>query len=231
MAAVVIETQGATARPPATSIVDWGAVFAGAVLATAVALILLTFGAGLGLSVTSPYEGEGANPALYAIGAGLWMLWVQLVSFSIAGYVTARLRARRGDATDHEVDVRDGLHGLLAWGVGVIAAALISLATLGSAGGAAAATEDAPRGVAASVAEAASAEIADAASGETAANPEARDESAAERQAEIARKLTVLAAFITAASMLAGAAAAFFSAGFGGKHRDRNTQLKFFTLR
>ena len=90
--------------------VDWAAVFAGAVLTTAVALSLLAFGAGLGLSVTSPYEGEGLAPAFYAFAAGLWLLWIQLVAFTIGGYVTARLRARQPDATEHEVDVRDGLH-------------------------------------------------------------------------------------------------------------------------
>ena len=73
--------------------VDWSAIFAGVVLTTAVALILLAFGAGLGLSVTSPYDGEGMNAALFALAAGLWLLWVQLLSFSIGGYVVGRLRS------------------------------------------------------------------------------------------------------------------------------------------
>jgi hypothetical protein len=210
--------------------VDWGAVFAGAVLTTAVALILLTFGAGLGLSVTSPYEGEGLAPAFYAFAAGLWLLWIQLVSFTIGGYVTARLRARQPDATEHEVDVRDGLHGLLTWGVGVIAAAAIAFAGIG---GATAAAENADgRGdLLGAVAAAAGQEVDEAAAGEQAANPQAADETVTERRAETARKLTVLSAFITAASLLAGAAAAFYAAGLGGKHRDQNTQLTFFLIR
>ncbi len=209
--------------------VDWAAVFAGAVLATAVGLILLTFGAGLGLSVTSPYEGEGLAPAFYAFAAGLWLLWIQLVSFTIAGYVTARLRTRQPDATEHEVDVRDGLHGLLAWGVGVIAAAVIAFAGLG--GITAAAEGSDGRDVIGAIAAAASQEIDEAAAEEPAANPQAADETVSERRAETARKLTVLSAFITAASLLAGAAAAFYAAGVGGKHRDQNTQLTFFVLR
>lgn len=210
--------------------IDWGAVFAGAVLTTAVALILITFGAGLGLGVTSPYEGEGVSPALYVIAAGLWLLWVQLVSFSIGGYVTARLRNRQLETGEHEIDIRDGMHGLLTWGVGVLAAALIAFIGLG---GATAAVEnaDGPRSVVASVADAAAEEVDAAASREAVENPQARDESAEERRAEIARKLTVISAFITAASLLAGAVAAFYAAGFGGKHRDQNTQLKFFTIR
>ena len=213
----------------ATSRIDWAAILAGAVLATAVGLVLTTFGAGLGLSVTSPYEGEGASPALYAIGAGLWVLWIQLVSFTIGGYVAARLRPKLPELTEHETDVRDGMHGLLVWGVGVIAAALISLATLG---GATAAANDGARGnLAASVAQAAGEEIDQAAAREGATNPQAADESASERRAEVARKLTILAAFITAASLLAGAVAAFFAAGSGGRHRDQGMQLKFFVLR
>jgi hypothetical protein len=210
--------------------VDWGAVFAGAVLTTAVALIFLAFGAALGLGVTSPYEGEGVSPALYVIAAGIWLLWVQLVSFSIGGYVTARLRNRQLESGEHEIDVRDGMHGLLTWGVGVLAAALIAFIGLG---GATAAVEnaDSSRSVVASVADAASDEIDAAASREAAENPQAADESVDERRAEIARKLSVIAAFITAASLLAGAAAAFYAAGIGGKHRDQNTQLKFFVIR
>jgi len=218
------EIVGAHAR------VDWGAIFAGAVLATAVGLILLAFGAGLGLSVTSPYEGEGLAPAFFAFAAGLWLLWIQLVSFTIGGYVTARLRNRETGATEHEVDVRDGMHGLLMWGVGVIAAAVIAFAGIG---GITAAAENADgRGdVVSAIATASSQEVDEAAAREPAVNSEAADETASERKAEAARKLTVLSAFITAASLLAGAAAAFYAAGVGGKHRDQNTQLTFFVIR
>lgn len=210
--------------------VDWGAILAGAVLTTAVALILLAFGAGLGLSVTSPYEGEGMRPALFALGAGLWLLWVNLVSFTIGGYVTARLRARQPDSTEHEVDVRDGLHGLLTWGVAVIAAAVIAMAGIG---GAAATADSAssPGNIVDRIAGAASEELTGAAAEEPAVNPQAAGESLSEQEAEAARKLTVLSAFITAASFLAGAVAAFFAAGLGGKHRDENTRMAFFVLR
>ena len=210
--------------------VDWGAIFAGAVLTTAIALILLTFGAALGLGVTSPYEGEGIGPALYVFGAGLWLLWVQLASFTVGGYVTARLRARQPDATEHEVDVRDGLHGLLTWGVGVIAAATIAFAGIGGVT-AAAENSDSRGDLIGAVAAAASQEVDDAAAQEATANPEAADESLSERRAEMARRLMIISAFITAASLLAGAAAAFYAAGLGGKHRDQNTQMTFFVIR
>lgn len=208
--------------------VDWSAILAGTVLTTAVALILLAFGAGLGLSVTSPYEGEGANAALFAIAAGLYLLWVQMLSFSIGGYVAGRMRSTEIGADPHEVDVRDGMHGLLVWGAGVVVAAVLAFAGVGGATGLLAADEG---GVMASVGAAIEEEVQGAAAEEAATNPEATDESTAEREAEVARKLTILSSFITAASLLAGAAAAMFCAGIGGNHRDERTHVKFFVLR
>ena len=47
--------------------VQWGPIFAGVSIATATGLVLLTFGATLGLSVTSPYEGEGLSPVAFVM--------------------------------------------------------------------------------------------------------------------------------------------------------------------
>jgi hypothetical protein len=210
--------------------VDWGSILAGGVLATATGLILLGFGAALGLSVSSPYEGEGVNPALYAIAAGLWVLWVQVLSFWIGGYVAARLRAKRAESTEHETEIRDGMHGVLAWGVGVIAAAVIAFAGVGGVTAAARTAAEAG-GPAAGVAQAASEEFNQAANEEARDNPSAADERLAERQADIARKLTVIAAFITAASLAVGGAAAYFAGVSGGKHRDANQRLDFYFTR
>src|SRR5262249_12823745 len=120
-----METVAAVEQMSPRSNVEWGAVFAGASIATATGLILLTFGAALGLSMASPYDGEGMSVAAFAIAAGLYLLWVQVMSFFMGGYVTGRLRARAPGASEHEVDVRDGLHGLICWAVGVVAAAII----------------------------------------------------------------------------------------------------------
>jgi hypothetical protein len=209
--------------------VDWGAVFAGAVVATAIGLILSAFGLGIGLAVNSPYEGEGISPGAFAVGAGAWTLLVQLLAFSIGGYVCARMRAPQVNMSEHESDVRDSLHGVVVWGTGVIAAGVMSFFLLS---GVTAASENAePGGVIASVTQAADAEVDQAAAVEGAVNPEASDETLAERRAELARKAGVISTFVTAASLLLGAVAAFFAAGIGGRHRDQNVQLKFFMIR
>jgi hypothetical protein len=210
----------------ARSNTEWGPIFAGAVLATAVGLVLLTFGAALGLSVTSAYDNGGLSPAAYAIAAGLYLLWVQLTSFYIGGYVAARLRARSPDANEHEVDVRDGLHGFLVWSLGVIAAAIISFAGIG---GATTAAYNSHGSVAASVAHVMDRQVDQSVNQEQVQGPPAAENASdAERRAEIARKLSIISAFIAAASLLAGAVAAFFGAHAGGHHRDKNIVMKMF---
>lgn len=208
--------------------VDWAAILAGAVLATAIGVILTGFGLGIGLAANSPYEGEGVSSGMFVFGAGLWTLLVQVLAFWIGGYVCARLRTRQVDVSDHEVDVRDSLHGVLVWATGVIAAAIISFFLLS---GITAASENARGGVASSITQSIDAEVDQAATAERANNPEARDETLAERRAEIARKAGVISSFITAASLLAGVVAAFFAALAGGHHRDKSVHVKFFAAR
>ncbi len=210
--------------------IDWAAIIAGTVLTTASALILLAFGGAIGLSATSPYEGSGLSPELFAIAAGLWMLWVQLLSFSIGGYVSTRLRARHPDESEHETDVRDGMHGLLVWSAGVVVAAMIAFVGIGG-GATAVRTADSPQDIVASAGAVAAERIDEATAAEARENPDAAGASQAEREAEITRKLTIIGAFITAASLLAGAVAAFWAAGEGGNHRDKNIQVRFFVLR
>jgi hypothetical protein len=217
------------AVPMTVSAVNWPAILAGAVLSTAVALILLAFGTALGLAVTSPFEGEGVRPVWFVIGVGLWLVWVQLISSYVGGYVTARLRPRAVGQTEHEVDVRDGLHGLLMWATTVIAAAIISTAGIGGATSAAR-TAESPRDLAAAAAAATQEEIDRAAVQEARTNPEAADESVTERRADLTRKLGIIAAFVSAAALLLGAAAAFYAALAGGRHRDRSVTVPFFVV-
>jgi hypothetical protein len=49
--------------------------------------------------------------------------------------------------------------------------------------------------------------------------------------ADRARKASIIMAFITAAALLLAAAAGWFAAGLGGKHRDEETDIPFFHWR
>ena len=126
-AAATAETVRAT--PGETkSYIDWAAVVAGTVLSSAISLVLLTFGTAIGLSMVSPFEGEGTSGPVFAIALGLWVLWVVVSSFIAGGYLAGRMRRRAWDATPHEVEVRDGAHGLTVWALCILVAGLMAAA-------------------------------------------------------------------------------------------------------
>jgi len=146
------------------------------------------------------------------------------MSFFMGGYVAGRLAGRAPGASEHEVDVRDGLHGVIVWGVGVIAAALIAFVGVGGIGATSQATDTQ---VGSSIARVIDEQVNEAAAEEVpAASPQ--DATAAERRAEVARKLSVISGFVTAASLRVGAVAAFFGAHSGGNHRDKDVRWDFF---
>ncbi|SFZ84754.1 hypothetical protein SAMN02983003_2195 [Devosia enhydra] len=116
-----------------SSYVDWPAIIAGIVLASAISLVLLTFGSAIGLSFTSFDAREGAAPFAIAIAAASWLLWVQVSSFMSGAYLTGRLRRRFHDATEHESDVRDGAHGVLVWAGALVVGAVIAASGVGAA--------------------------------------------------------------------------------------------------
>lgn len=120
--------------------VDWGAIIAGAVLASGISFLLFTFGTAIGLSMVSPYEGEGSSRTAYFIVLGLWSIWVIVSSFLAGGYLAGRLRRRIGDGTPHEIEVRDGAHGLVVWAVGVVVGSLLLIHGVSSVAGNAAAS-------------------------------------------------------------------------------------------
>jgi hypothetical protein len=269
------------------SYVDWPAIIAGVVLASAISLVLLTFGSAIGLSFINFRSAEGVMPLWIGMAAALWLLWVQVSSFMAGAYLTGRLRRRHGDASEHESDVRDGAHGLLVWGGALVVGAIIATSGIGAAvtavgSAAATATEAASnvadedgldpnayfvdtlfrtapgaapavagtdtsairgeagrilmQGAADRVGEADRAYLAQLVATNTGLTNEeatarvnevmtAVEQAKAEAvaAAENARKMGVLAAFLTAASLLVSAAAAFWAAQKGGNHRDEGT--------
>ena len=285
------------------SYVDWPAIFAGTLLATAVSFVLLTFGSALGLSLTSAYKGEGISIMGFAIAAALWLLWVQISSFFAGGYLAGRMRRRVGDASEEESDLRDGIHGLTVWALGVLIGGFIAYSGISGAVSTAASAVSAAGGAAATVASGAVGAAGEALDqnellldrllrpgtaqpsatapaptpGEEGQQDAAQDrgelsrillstiadgkmedadrqylvstvaaragippeeaqkrvdqlaqqaaelEAQARAAADHARRLTMLAAFITAASLLISGVAAYYAATLGGNHRDKQT--------
>jgi hypothetical protein len=290
---LVVGTPGATNHQEHHSYVDWAAVIGGIVLASAISLVLLTFGSAVGLSFANFRSFSGVAPIWVAIAAASWLLWVQISSFMAGGYLTGRMRRRFHDATEHESDVRDGAHGLLVWAGALVVGAMIAVGGIGAAasaiGSAASTLTNAASNMApgaatnpsnavdpgayftdqlfrvqAGTAPPATANSGDvrgeagrilgasAPSGSVSADDKAylgqlvasntglpadqasarvdqvlkaMDDAKAKAAdiAETARKTTVLAAFLTAASLLVSAVGAYWAAMKGGRHRDEGT--------
>lgn len=107
--------------------VSWAAIFAGAVSAAALSLILALLGTGLGFSTLSPYEDHSA--VVMGVSAILWLSLTSILASGIGGYMAGRLRVKWATVHTDEVFFRDTAHGLLAWAV----ATLLTAALFGSA--------------------------------------------------------------------------------------------------
>ena len=108
-----------------TSYVEWGAVFAGALAASAISFVLLTAGAAIGLSLVSPYESESYG-RLAGLVAVFWAIAVPILSFLVGGYIAGRMRSAWDAAVSDEVQFRDGIHGLLVWSLSVVAGGVLA---------------------------------------------------------------------------------------------------------
>ncbi|WP_137150296.1 hypothetical protein [Devosia sp. FKR38] len=129
----VIVTDAAAPSREQSSYVDWSAIIAGIVLATAISLVLISFGSAVGLNFLDFTYRNGPNPLVIGIVAASWFLWVQISSFMAGGYLAGRLRRRHFDATEDESDLRDGAHGLLVWAGAAILGAVIAVGGIGAA--------------------------------------------------------------------------------------------------
>ncbi len=279
----------ATSPADGASYIDWSSIIAGAVLATAISLVLFAFGGALGLGMVSPEHGSAPGRWL-AIAAGLWFVWVVISANMAGGYLAGRMRRRTGDATPDELDTRDGANGLTVWAVATLIGAMlatsgVSTITRGASAAAGAVVQAAgsaaggaagglgsqvdyfaglmQRGdgngvgdpavrseigtiLARSVGEG---EVSSAdrdymvniVARETGASPEEvgqkvdaalqqfqEAKQAAVDAAEAARLAGIIAGFVVAATLFAGAGAAYTAAVFGGNHRDENIAFRTF---
>src|SRR3984957_14301388 len=124
----------------AQSAVSWGAIAAGAVGAAALALLLIAFGAGLGLSAVSPLSDSGVSASTFKTGTGIYLVIVAVMSSAVGGYLAARLRTKWARVNSHEVFFRDTAQGFLAWAFAtLLSATALSSATAYLANGTAAA--------------------------------------------------------------------------------------------
>jgi MFS family permease len=115
---MITETGTATCT---SSYVDWCTILAGTVVATALSLVFLQFGSGIGLADTDMIADNVADvtPARL-IMAGFYILIIQVASSILGGYIAGRMRTPAAGATAHEREMRDGMHGLLVWATATV---------------------------------------------------------------------------------------------------------------
>jgi len=104
----------------AASAVAWPAIIAGAFAASAVSLILLLLGSGMGLASVSPWSSAGVTAVTFTVATAIWLIIMQWVSSGLGGYLTGRLRSRWANMHSDEVFFRDTAHGFLAWALATI---------------------------------------------------------------------------------------------------------------
>lgn len=130
--------------------VTWGAVVAGAVVVAGTSAVLLAFGSGIGLSVASTAPTWRDSSVWLWILSGLYLVFVALASFGFGGYVAGRMHAPVRPDVSNETEFRDGIHGIITWGLAILITAVLALA--GAAVTAPAISPSSTQGPAASVA-------------------------------------------------------------------------------
>jgi hypothetical protein len=110
---------------PSVPGVSWAAVLAGAVASIALTLVLLSFGAGMGFSVVSPWGNSGVSATTFEIGTGLYFIVMAMISSAIGGYLAGRLRTKWVGVQTTEVHFRDTAHGFLAWAAASVLGAVL----------------------------------------------------------------------------------------------------------
>ncbi|MBR0903380.1 hypothetical protein [Bradyrhizobium liaoningense] len=114
--------------------IQWSSVFAGALAAGAMSFILIGFGVAVGLGVSSASPTWRDASAALALLSGVYLIIQAIISFGFGGYIAGRTtRPAPALATiEDDGERRDGLHGLTAWALAVLAGAAL-LALLGAA--------------------------------------------------------------------------------------------------
>lgn len=112
--------------------VCWRAVFAGAVAAAAISILLAILGAGFGLSIVSPWSSNGVKAETFGITAILWLSLTQIIASGLGGFLSGRLRSRTPWVDADEVYFRDTAHGFLTWSVALLVSATLFASTLGA---------------------------------------------------------------------------------------------------
>jgi hypothetical protein len=106
---------------------EWGPVILGVLAASAISMVLLTFGAALGLTGVSPYPYAGLSAKALAVLSATYAALVVAASFGAGGYLAGRTRNAWAGGNLDEAHFRDGAHGFAVWALGVVVGGVLAL--------------------------------------------------------------------------------------------------------
>ncbi|GBQ94030.1 hypothetical protein GLI01_18970 [Gluconacetobacter liquefaciens] len=116
--------------------ISWPAVLGGAIVATAVAIMLMSLGSGLGLAWVSPVSDDNPSGMTFTVVTAIWLIVVQWISSFFGGYLAGRLRPAALDVDGREILFRDTAAGFVAWAIAaVLVVGLVGSAAWSAAGG------------------------------------------------------------------------------------------------
>jgi len=128
--AITHETLGAPPLHGATgeSKIQWGAIVAGAIAASALAFVLHSFAIAIGLSTSSTAPTwRDASFALVAL-SGLYLIFAAVFSYGFGAFVAGSILARNRVAEPKTFEFHDGIHGLLVWALATLLTAVVAIA-------------------------------------------------------------------------------------------------------
>ena len=108
--------------------IEWKPAIAGALVAAALAFVMHSFAAAIGLAVSSTAPTWRDSSAALQVLSGLYLVLVAIIAFGAGAYVAGRMRMPTAGAAD-EVEFRDGTHGILVWAIALVLTVLMTWAT------------------------------------------------------------------------------------------------------
>ncbi len=109
--------------------IQWGPAVAGALAAAALAFVLHSFAAAIGLAISSTAPTWRDSSLALQLLSGLYLVLVAVAAFGLGGYIAGRMRGPLEAGTADEIEFRDGTHGLLVWAIALVLTVLMAWAT------------------------------------------------------------------------------------------------------
>ncbi|HEY6024876.1 MAG TPA: hypothetical protein VIV34_11965 [Pseudolabrys sp.] len=109
--------------------IQWSAVIAGAIAASALAFVLHAFAGAIGLSIASTAPTWRDSSFALVLLSGLYLILLALASYGFGAFIAARLGAPMA-AVAEEREFFDGLNGLIVWALATLLTGLFVLAAI-----------------------------------------------------------------------------------------------------